>query len=105
VHRAQPLQQPVGLARRIKPIDPSPDEIDFIRRLAARQGETDFYGRIERFKIERIFGGPCELHHTGGVGSLPRYTMKQPFQPLIQLKRPIEGLCLTGVGEHEGESQ
>jgi hypothetical protein len=35
-------------------IDPTPDEIDFIRRLAARQGETDLYGSIDLFHIERL---------------------------------------------------
>jgi hypothetical protein len=35
-------------------IDPTPHEIDFIRRLAARQGEMDFYGSIDLFHIERL---------------------------------------------------
>jgi hypothetical protein len=35
-------------------IDPTPDEIDFIRRLAARQGEMDLYGGINLFQIERL---------------------------------------------------
>ena len=33
-------------------IDPTPDEIDFIRRLAARQGEIELYGSIDLFHIE-----------------------------------------------------
>ena len=35
-------------------IDPTPDEIDLIRRLAARQGEMDLYGGINLFQIERL---------------------------------------------------
>jgi hypothetical protein len=35
-------------------IDPTPDEIDFIRRLAARQGEMDLYGSIDLYHIERL---------------------------------------------------
>ena len=35
-------------------IDPTSDEIDFIRRLAGRQGEIELYGSIDLFHIERL---------------------------------------------------
>ena len=40
-------------------IDPTPDEIDFIRRLAARQGEMDLYCRLLNWQTKEELIRAC----------------------------------------------
>ena len=73
-------------------IDPTHDEIDFIRRLTARAGEITLQGRIKLLKIDRLT--PEYVAHVRRSKDIDVFNLTQKgwqLARLIESKYPLSG--------------
>ena len=73
-------------------IDPTHDEIDFIRRIMARGGEISLQGSIELLKIDRLI--PEYVTHVSAAMNTEVFTFTRKGLELAQLierKYPLSG--------------
>jgi hypothetical protein len=82
-------------------IDPTNDEIHFIRRLAARQGEISLYGDFGLLNIKRLIP-EYVTHESIGIDT-GRFTLTEKGWQLAQLiERRQAPLMMCSSSEREG---